>query len=310
MMSLFRRKNKPDDIDSKVVFHEKCIMDVTNFNANASGDSLGYLCNCIVSVYSNGLIRVCSVDNENNVLESISVLEIIRANDNINNYDPDYLAVVSVITEKKGFRFSFESVDVKNSFWNALTSTYDAQHRTVGNTGHFDSKENTMKMPEKAQYTGLCCSATGVYYHSFRKDNGEVFSVKSMVVPKPDVTLEGFGKSLLCKSVDYQITLVPGVRRYIMDNDNICYGFYEFADFDHICAQIGEKRISILPNETGWSFSINSENDARINRIPEESRIKGTENGFDTEHRFSVEISDDIEPIWYPIIFGTPMLSF
>lgn len=113
-----QQKNAP-------VFHGEGIIDVTNFEAMSPDDSLGYMCGCNISIFQDGMIEICSADNEQDILERFSALNIIKANNNINNFDPQYAMGVSVLLENKDLRIFFQTKENKMDFWNALATTYD-----------------------------------------------------------------------------------------------------------------------------------------------------------------------------------------
>ena len=58
-------------------------------------------------------------------MERLSVFDIVRASNNINNYDPNHITEVSLTTENKDLRISFQAKESKDEFWDALTTTYD-----------------------------------------------------------------------------------------------------------------------------------------------------------------------------------------
>ena len=103
----------------------KGIVDVTNFNAMSPNDPLGYMCSCVITIFENGQLEICSDDGEKNILESFSVFNIVRMNNYINSYDPRHTAVVSLTTESKDLTITFPTEESKNEFWSALTTTYD-----------------------------------------------------------------------------------------------------------------------------------------------------------------------------------------
>ncbi len=125
MFSFFKIKKKSQTPLNTLLFYGKGIIDVTNFDAMSPDDSLGYMCGCDVSVFMNGQIEIYTDDETKDLLESFPVLDIIRANDNINNYDPNHITDVSLTTENKNFQISFQTKESKDEFWNALTTTYD-----------------------------------------------------------------------------------------------------------------------------------------------------------------------------------------
>ena len=83
------------------------------------------------------------------------------------------------------------------------------------------------EMVMRKQYVGIRYNATGVSGYSFRKDGTEVFRVSCPVMPKPDILLSGFGKTLWHRNYDGQITLCPGVRRNVTDESGSVRGYYE-----------------------------------------------------------------------------------
>ena len=125
MFSFFEIKKKSQTPLNTLLFYGKGIIDATNFAAMSPDDSLGYMCGCDVSVFMNGQIEIYTDDETKDLLESFPVLDIIRANDNINNYDPNHITDVSLTTENKNFQISFQTKESKDEFWNALTTTYD-----------------------------------------------------------------------------------------------------------------------------------------------------------------------------------------
>ncbi|MBQ8504170.1 MAG: hypothetical protein IJ491_07825 [Clostridia bacterium] len=125
MFSFFKTRKNSKATKNNSVFQGKGFIDVTNFDAMSPDDSLGYACVCDIVVFQNGLIEIFSDNNERNLLESFSVLNIVTANNNINNYAPETMMGVSVITENKGLRIFFQTKESKIEFWNALTTTYD-----------------------------------------------------------------------------------------------------------------------------------------------------------------------------------------
>ncbi|MGN0539024.1 MAG: hypothetical protein ACI4KI_04140 [Candidatus Fimenecus sp.] len=124
-MYRFFKTRKKQTQQEYVLFHGEGILDVTNSNAMSSDDSLGYMCGCDISVSQNGKIEIFSLENVKELLECFSVLDIVRASNNINNYDSTYVTEVLLITENKDLRISFQTKESKIEFWNALTTTYD-----------------------------------------------------------------------------------------------------------------------------------------------------------------------------------------
>ena len=108
------------------IFNGEGIIGVDNFGAMSPDESLGYMCSCNISVLQNGQIEIRSVDEVKDLLESFSVLDIVSANNNINNYDPAYIMDVALKTASKGLRITFQTKESKMEFWDAFTTTYDS----------------------------------------------------------------------------------------------------------------------------------------------------------------------------------------
>ena len=102
------------------VFHREGIVDVTIFDAISPEDSLGYMCDCDISVFQSGKIEIRSLDNEKDLLESFSVMDIVSVSDNINNYDPAHDTEIAVITENKALRIAFHNKESKIELCNVL----------------------------------------------------------------------------------------------------------------------------------------------------------------------------------------------
>lgn len=107
--------------NSQIVFHEKGIVDVTNFDAKM-GESLGYLTGCTVFELSDGTILICEYENEDVIMETIDAASVIMFNDNINNFDPSHEKEVSVMTKSQDIRIEFESIEVKRRFANTFSA--------------------------------------------------------------------------------------------------------------------------------------------------------------------------------------------
>lgn len=125
MFHFLKARKKPKTPSNNCLFHGKGVIDVTNFDAMSPDDSLGYMCGCDISVLQDGQIEILSDDDAKDLLESFSVSNIVRANNDINHYDPNHITEVSVMTESKALRITFQTKESKNEFWNALTATRD-----------------------------------------------------------------------------------------------------------------------------------------------------------------------------------------
>ena len=107
----------------KLVFRERCVIDVTNFDVSTPGEPLGYLSGGMIHVFSDGDVVVSSED-EKSVLETIHLTDVFTVSDNINQFDPASETTASLITNEKDIRISFQSVELKKAFWNSIVSVY------------------------------------------------------------------------------------------------------------------------------------------------------------------------------------------
>lgn len=107
------------------LFHGKGVVDVTNFDAKSPDDSLGYMCSCDITVLKSGQIEIYSDDIAKGLLESFSVSNIVAANNNINNYNPNHIAEVSLMTDSKDLRITFQTQESKKEFWRVLSTAKD-----------------------------------------------------------------------------------------------------------------------------------------------------------------------------------------
>ena len=125
MFCRFRKNKNKAQQANKSIFHAEGIIDVTNFDAMSPDDSLGYMSAGTVFIFENGQIEIRTVDNTKDLLESFSVLHILHASNNINNYDPEHAMKVAFTTENKALQIAFHTKEDKAGFWEALTSIYN-----------------------------------------------------------------------------------------------------------------------------------------------------------------------------------------
>ncbi len=171
-------------------------------------------------------------------------------------------------------------------------------------------KNQLFKDGEKIRIIGIRYSATGVFGQSFFRDGIEVFSVAGDVLPMPNIYMNGFGLELICRSVDGEITLVPGVRREILDSNNQIYGYYEYISMGEFYIRRGTYTLKVFVYEWGWRVCFGDEEWAIVMRMNQEERVRYEEDGFDKELRFKVELNQELEKDLYPLILSIPMLGF
>lgn len=157
---------------------------------------------------------------------------------------------------------------------------------------------------------GVRYETTGAFKYTYKTEEEDLFSVGFMITPKPDVFLIGWGLNLCCKNLDYSVNCVPGIRRYVTDDHGKIYGMYEYCDQNYTRIWINDKKIDVKTVPDGWKFSLDGEEVAIIYRIPAKDRVKGSEDGFETEVRFMVDTADSLEIKWMPLILSMPVMSF
>ena len=166
----------------------------------------------------------------------------------------------------------------------------------------FGKKETT--------YVGIRCHATGVFGYSFRNGEKEVFTISSLVLLNPDVYMRGFNKEFVHKHYDEQMTLVPGVRRTIVDQQGKMQCYYEYVKMNEYRIITNGVVASVKVLENGWKIYQGKIHVADILRIPKMERIRFEENGYDMEKCFLINISTKADSVLYPYILSIPMLGF
>ena len=166
------------------------------------------------------------------------------------------------------------------------------------------------EMVMRKQYVGIRYNATGVSGYSFRKDGTEVFRVSCPVMPKPDILLSGFGKTLWHRNYDGQITLCPGVRRNVTDESGSVRGYYEIARLGEFFIVTESARAFVRASEAGWHIFTGGRLTAELLRLPENERTRFSENGFDMEKRFRLNILKGTDTTMIPCIMAIPLLGF
>ena len=107
-------------MDSNIVFQEYGIIDVTNFDATPENPELGYLCGGIVTVLSDGEIVSHNANEGGELLEDFLASDLISVNSNINDFDPECMTEISLMTQDKNIRISFGDTEKKQSFVETL----------------------------------------------------------------------------------------------------------------------------------------------------------------------------------------------
>ena len=100
-------------MSSDITFQEYGVIDVLNFNASPENPDLGYLCGGIVTVFSDGRIKIYNADKDGELLEDFHVRDLIRVSSNINNFDPEQLTKAALTTRVKQIRIAFKDTEEK-----------------------------------------------------------------------------------------------------------------------------------------------------------------------------------------------------
>lgn len=169
---------------------------------------------------------------------------------------------------------------------------------------------NSIFKKEAIKYLGYIYNATGVFGHSFKYGNSEVFSISGIVMPNPTFYLTGFNEELLHKNFDAETTLIPGVCRKIEDKFGNLHGYYEYVDENEYVIVVKNKSVSVKVIEDGWQVYDGKNILASINIILLAERSRFQENGYDMEKAFIVNISPTVDTVLYPYIMSIPMLGF
>ena len=160
-------------------------------------------------------------------------------------------------------------------------------------------------------YVGVRYSATGVFGYSYRnKKKKEVFNINCLVAPNPNIYMYGFDKELIHKQYDGQITLLPGLRRNIVDKSGETCGYYEYTNLNKFRIVVAGVSATVKVVDNGWAVFKGRKKIANIRRISKEKMIRYEENGYDMELCFEVSFTNDATPLFYPYIFAIPMLGF
>lgn len=159
-------------------------------------------------------------------------------------------------------------------------------------------------------YKAIRYCATGVFGYLFEKDNNEVFKISSLVLPNPDIHLSGFDKELIHKHFDREITLLPGVRRKVVDRFEQIDGYYEFVSEKEFHIVVNNLKASVVVSENGWLVFDEKKKLAEVRIIPNSERQKFTSSGYDMEESYLITIADSVDRSFCPYIMAIPMLSF
>ena len=159
-------------------------------------------------------------------------------------------------------------------------------------------------------YVGIMYHTTGMSGYSFRSGEKELFRITSPVLPNPSVYMCGFHQILVHEHYDNQLTLVPGLKRTIANQNGNVQGYYEYVKIDE--SRIITKSVvaSVKAYENSWIIYQGNTQVAKILRIPQGERIRFEENGCDMETRFQINISKKAASELYPYIMSIPMLGF
>ena len=108
--------NEMKSDNTTLLFRDNVILDVTLFDIRPS-EPMGYLCGAEAMLSEDGTV---SFWNEGKELDRFHVNDVIQANININNYDPDHDTEIAMITREKSFRITFSDGKKKKAFVDSL----------------------------------------------------------------------------------------------------------------------------------------------------------------------------------------------
>ena len=107
--------------EAYLAYQSICMIDVTFFDAKTPADPFGYVCEGLVELFSDGEIKINSLD-KNKTLEDFNVRDLFLASNNINGHDPKYRRNVKFVTRKKEIGLIFKDIKTKGEFWEAFSS--------------------------------------------------------------------------------------------------------------------------------------------------------------------------------------------
>ena len=159
-------------------------------------------------------------------------------------------------------------------------------------------------------YAAIRYSVTGVDGYIFKKGDAEVFQILHLVMPHADILMRGCGKVLNHKNYDADITLLPGVRRTVVDELGKPQGYFMYVSFKEFRIGVGSMVFSVKISANGWEVFDGAKRLANIYKIPAAEMRELKWQGYDEDTRFIINISEGTNALLYPYIMAVPVLGF
>ena len=128
--------------------------------------------------------------------------------------------------------------------------------------------------------------------------------------PFPDVIISANGKEYVHKKYDAQITLVQGVRREILNQENKVWGAFELVDLDKFRCLYPDGILEVCVGRYGWTVYAHGKKAATIRFWKPRKRARRKKTDYDEERWFQLVIAKELPDECYPLLFAIPVLGF
>ncbi len=145
------------------------------------------------------------------------------------------------------------------------------------------------------------------FYYKPQKEIGSVIYLKEAF---PDVVISAMDAQYLHKKYDAQITLVEGVRRDILEQENNVWGAFEFVSLDRFRCIHPKGMLEVRVGGYGWTVYLQGKKAATIRYWKPPKRARRKKNEHDEERWFQLVIAKDLPEECYPLLFAIPVLGF
>lgn len=147
------------------------------------------------------------------------------------------------------------------------------------------------------------------YYPSNESEDSKIF-VNCTKEAFPDVVISANGKEYVHKKYDAQITLVKGIRREILNQENKVWGAFEFVDLDKFRCLCPNGILEVQVGGYGWTVYSNGKKAATIRFWKPSERARRKKKDYDEERWFQLVIAKELSEECYPLLFAIPVLGF
>lgn len=144
----------------------------------------------------------------------------------------------------------------------------------------------------------------------YYKPQQEIGSVNYLKEAFPDVVISAIGTQYLHKKYDAQITLVKGVRRYILDQENKVWGAFEFVSSDRFRCIHPNGMLEVRVGGYGWTVYLQGKKAATIRYWKPPKRARRKKNEHDEERCFQLVIAKELPEECYSLLFAIPVIGF